>query len=176
MSVAIQTVKCQAAARHQLTRILVVDDDADFAESLSEMLDLQGYETRVATTPREALRQSTAFAPDLALLDIRLGSDSGLDVLAELRKSHPDIDALMLTAHASLDTAIKAVRHGAYDYLHKPIDSGELFVALERCLEKRRLERDKREAEAALARRRRIRRPQYGLDETLWQKSPGRDG
>ena len=72
MSIASQTAEPKAAARQHIVRILIVDDDADFAESLSEMLDLQGYETRIATTPREALRQATAFAPDLALLDIRL--------------------------------------------------------------------------------------------------------
>ncbi len=151
MTKAARTAGRQAIARQYPARILIVDDDVDFAESLSEMLDLQGYETRVASTPRETFQQIKMFAPDLALLDIRLGNDSGLDVLAKLRKSHPDIDALMLTAHASLDTAIKAVRHGAYDYLRKPIEKNELIVALERCLEKRRLERDNREAADALA-------------------------
>ncbi len=142
MTLATQTAKRKAAARHHLARILIVDDDVDFAESLSELLDLQGHETRIATTAREGLRQMKVFAPDLALLDIRLGRDSGLDVLAKVQNSHREIDALMLTGHASLDTAIEAVRHGAYDYLRKPIDSSELFVALERCLAKRQLERD----------------------------------
>lgn len=150
MTLAAQAADPEAAARQPLARILIVDDDVDFADSLSEMLGLRGYEARVANTQREALRQASAYAPDLALLDVQLGTRSGLDILAKLRKAHPHVAVLMLTAQASIDTAVEAVRLGAYDYLRKPIDSSALLMSLERCLKHIRLEWDKRKTEDAL--------------------------
>jgi len=151
MRLAVQSAAQETDKARPLARILIVDDDEDFANSLAELLELQGFETSTANAPREALRRAEAFAPDIALIDVRLGRDSGLDLLSKLKASRPDMDALMLTAHASTDTAISAVRHAAYDYLRKPIDSGDLMVALGRCIEKRQLQRDKHVAEEALA-------------------------
>ncbi|MCZ6860661.1 MAG: PAS-domain containing protein, partial [Alphaproteobacteria bacterium] len=132
-------------------RLLVVDDDRDFAESLAELLELRGYATKSKYEFRDALTLAKTFEPDVVLVDIRLGRRSGLDFIADLKERHPAIDCILLTAHGDVDTAIEAVRRGACDYLLKPLDLNYLLISLDRCFEKRRLEREKQAAEAALA-------------------------
>ena len=89
------------------------------------------------------------FSPDVALVDVRLGRSSGLDVVAALKNRKPPVLTVVMTAYVAADTAIEALRRGAYDYLTKPFDPSELFATLDRCFERIDLERARREAEAA---------------------------
>ncbi len=131
-------------------KILVVDDHSDFAEGLVDFLNLTGYHAHAAFNSEQALKLCQDESPDLAIIDINLGLESGLDLIPQLRDRQPDILCVLATGNAGLETAIEAVRHGAYDYLRKPLDESELLPMISRCLEWQRLGREKQAAEAAL--------------------------
>jgi PAS domain S-box-containing protein/putative nucleotidyltransferase with HDIG domain len=133
-------------------RVLIVDDDVDFAESLNDMLLSEAYAVRVAHNANDALSEADAFDPQVALLDIRLpmGSGDGLDLLAALKQKHPDMLGIIITAYADTDTAIKALHGDAYDYLRKPLYFQELAVTLRRCFERIGLEEKNRQVLNAL--------------------------
>lgn len=134
-------------------RILIVDDDQDFSTAIAEILDAEGYVFRLAHSAQDACEASCVFDAHVALVDIRLGRDSGIELIEKLKSVRPDILCVMMTGHAALDTAIQAVQYGAYNYLRKPIDGLDLLSTLERCFEKIRLEQEKRRVEAALSER-----------------------
>jgi PAS domain S-box-containing protein len=133
-------------------RVLIVDDDVDFADSLNDMLLAEKYLVAVARSASEALTAAEEFAPQVALLDIRLqmGSGDGLDLLASLKEKHPDLLGIIVTAYADIDTAIKAVHGDAYDYLRKPLYFQELAATLRRCFDRIDLERKNRRMTDAL--------------------------
>ncbi len=123
-------------------RVLIVDDDVDFAESLNDMLLSEEYAVRVAHNANDALTAADGFAPQVALLDIRLpmGSGDGLDLLTALKQKHPEMLGIIVTAYADTETAIKALHGDAYDYLRKPLYFQELAAVLHRCFERIGLE------------------------------------
>lgn len=139
-------------------RVLIVDDDKDFAKSLRLILDRQTrdsqrsahYEIETAHNSATALDIIQAFPAQVAVLDVRLGFDSGINLINKFKNINPEIRCIMLTAFASLDTSIKAFQEGADDYLRKPLHPSELFSALDRCFEKIYLENEKRLSDAAL--------------------------
>jgi PAS domain S-box-containing protein len=130
-------------------RLLVVEDDADFAESLAHVLNLRGFEMRLIRDPTALAETLATFPADVALVDVRLGPYSGLDLLGELAERRPGILTVVMTAHGVVDTAVQALRIGAYDYLSKPFDQTELFATLDRCFERVELQRARIEADAA---------------------------
>ena len=131
-------------------RVLIVDDDLDFAESLADLLAPQGYETSVAERPETAMQALESEDIGVAILDVRLGVASGVDLLSRLKAARPDLICVMMTAHIDTQTAIRALRHGAYDYCDKPCEPSELYAVLERCFERRQLQEDRRAAYEAL--------------------------
>jgi signal transduction histidine kinase len=131
-------------------RVLIVDDDEDLAESLADLLMARGYEVEIAKSARQAVEIGQRFDPQVALLDIRLGRDSGLDVIGMLKKQNSDVVCIMATGYAETETAITALRLGAYDYLRKPLHPSEVFAVLDRSFEKLRLEHKARAAFQAL--------------------------
>ncbi|MBN4083056.1 PAS domain S-box protein [bacterium AH-315-B06] len=133
-----------------LLRLLIADDDIDFAESLAEVLVRRGYEVRLAQDVSDAHDAVEAFEPEIALVDIRLRGESGIDLIDQFKQTRPQLPCIVMTAYADLETAIGAVRHGAYDFLRKPIDLDLLEAALGRCSVMVRLTRDKSQAEEAL--------------------------
>jgi DNA-binding NtrC family response regulator len=128
-------------------RVLIVDDDRDFAASLKLILENGNYKPLVAHSEEEALKSIGKNTVDLALLDIRLGPDNGIDLLLKLRKIKPDILCVMVTGFGTMDTAIQALRSGAYDYLRKPINPEELLATLNRGFEKIRLTKERQASE-----------------------------
>lgn len=120
--------------------ILVVDDDESVAVTLSGILDQAGYRAEVAGSADEALRKVDEVCYDAALVDLRLGEDSGLSVIQRLRQVSPRTVSLVLTGYGSLETAVQALRLGASDYLLKPCDVAELKTALARGLDHRATE------------------------------------
>jgi DNA-binding NtrC family response regulator len=131
-------------------RILIVDDDRDFAFSLVDILESRGYQVEVAHNAESGHTRAKDSDAQVALVDIRLGRESGIDLIAPLQEARPGILCVMMTAYATLDTAIEAIHRGAYDYLQKPLNIQYMLVTLERCFEKLRLEREKAAAEQAL--------------------------
>jgi signal transduction histidine kinase len=114
------------------SRLLVVEDDADFAESLVELLEPSGFEVQKAASVREAIETIARFAADVALIDVKLGTGDGVALIPELRALRPSLACLLMTAYASLDSAVAAVASGAHDYLLKPLDPQGLAARLRR--------------------------------------------
>jgi PAS domain S-box-containing protein len=135
--------------------ILIVDDDEDFSSTLAEILMAHGYEHYVANNFDDAARMIADKHPSMCLLDLRLGTASGLDLLGFIQEESPDTLSLVLTGYGTIESAIEAVKKGAYDYLRKPVFGPELIAAVERCMDKIHLTRGQREAEAALKERNR---------------------
>ena len=131
-------------------RIMIVDDDVDFAASLKLILENEDYQPLVAHSEEEALEIVDGNTVDLALLDIRLGQDDGINLVLKLKEVRPDILCVMVTGFGSIETAIQALRNGAYDYLRKPVNPDELLATLRRGFEKIRLikERQARDSRA----------------------------
>ena len=129
-------------------RILIVDDDLDFAASLKLILENEDYQPLMAHSEEEALESIGQNSIDLALLDIRLGQDDGIDLLHKLKEIQPDILCVMVTGFGSIETAIQALRNGAYDYLRKPVNPGELLATLRRAFEKIRLIKERQARDA----------------------------
>jgi signal transduction histidine kinase len=120
-------------------RVLVVDDETTVLATIEGMLELDGYQVDVASSGHEALELARGQFFDLVLTDLRLVDFDGLEIVRELHLASPDSIAIVLTGYASLDTALKALREGAYDYLVKPCDALELRATVKRGLERSRL-------------------------------------
>jgi len=131
-------------------RVLIVEDDQDFAEGVVDVLESHGYPCGVSSAAESACSVVEDFAADLALVDVRLGSENGLNLIAELKEIRPDILCVMMSAYADLESAIGALHEGANAYLRKPFSSDELLSTLETCFEELRLQREKAAAEEAL--------------------------
>lgn len=118
-------------------KILVVDDEIAIRLTLEDMLTHDGHQVVTADSGEAALALISKQIFDLALLDLSLGDMTGTEVLAALRQQSPDTVAIMLTAHASLETAVEALRQGAHDYLFKPCSTMALRESIQRGLLKR---------------------------------------
>ena len=134
-------------------RILVVDDDRDFADTVVQLLQMDGFEVDIAHSIAAARQVLAMHPPQVALIDIRLGDGSGLDLATEIKAARSDISCVMMTAYASVDSAVSALQEGAHDYLRKPFYTRDLLSTINRCLERNALVRDRDRAEAALRER-----------------------
>jgi signal transduction histidine kinase len=119
--------------------LLVVDDEESVAITMGAILELDGYEVAIATSGVDAIRKLRESEFDLVLTDLRLDDMDGLSIVSEVCRVQPDAVAIILTGYASLESAIKALREGAYDYLIKPCDVDELRVVVARGIERRQL-------------------------------------
>ena len=122
--------------------LLVVDDDQVARELLAETLAREGYRVHVAGGGEEALRLAGAEPFDMALVDLRMPDLDGLGVLKQLAMIQPDLPVVILTAFATIETAIEAVNAGAFDYLSKPFRMEEIKIVVRRTLDARRLARE----------------------------------
>lgn len=120
-------------------KVLVVDDEDGIRKVLKRMLEDAGYEVITAVNGNQALDLVPERNPDLVLLDVKMPGKSGLEVLQELRISHPDIPVIMSTALDDIKTVMKAIGEGAYGYLNKPFNANDLVISVARALERRRL-------------------------------------
>jgi len=117
-------------------RVLVVDDDPEMAELLAEILTDEGYAARTAVGGSEALWMMQSVDFPLVITDLRMHGMSGMHLLDEIRQQHPDTEVVMITAFGSIDTAIDAMRRGAYDYITKPFKTDAILAAVRRAAEK----------------------------------------
>ncbi|HKT11479.1 MAG TPA: sigma-54 dependent transcriptional regulator [Terriglobia bacterium] len=126
-------------------KILVVDDDPDTRDLLSELLEAEGYQVVAASGANEALAAGKTASFEVILSDIRLGPElNGLDVLRAFKSIQPDSEVILITAFGSMETAIEAVKAGAFDYLSKPFKIEEVLACVWRALENRNLVRKTR--------------------------------
>lgn len=127
--------------------ILVVDDEADIRELVAGLLEDEGYRTRKAGSADEALAAIAARRPNLVFLDIWLQGSrlDGLQVLELIKESHPDLAVVMISGHGNIETAVSAIKSGAYDFIEKPFKADRLVLVAERALEASRLRREVRE-------------------------------
>jgi signal transduction histidine kinase len=131
--------------------VLIVDDDLDFAESLADILQPRGYAANCVDTPEQALAALRAGAAPVALIDVRLGGIvSGVDLIPRLRAEQPELICVLMTAALDSQTAIAALRRGAYDYFDKSRDPDTLVATLDRCFDRVALQRDREAAYQAL--------------------------
>lgn len=119
--------------------IVVVDDEINIRGALVTLLEKRGHAVRAAGTGEEALALLEAAPADLVLSDLRMPGMGGMEFLRRLKNSWPDTEVVVMTAFGSIDTAVEAMRMGAYDYLTKPIDRERFPVVLEKALERRAL-------------------------------------
>ena len=127
--------------------ILIVDDEADIRLLIAEILKDEGYETREAINSTEALGAIRARRPSLVILDIWLqGSElDGLAMLDVIQDNHPSVPVVMISGHGTIETAVSAIKRGAYDFIEKPFKTDRLLLMVERAIEAARLRRENEE-------------------------------
>ena len=127
--------------------ILVVDDEVDIRDLVAGLLEDEGYRTRKAGSADEALAAIASRRPNLVFLDIWLQGSrlDGLQVLELIKENHPDLAVVMISGHGNIETAVSAIKSGAYDFIEKPFKADRLVLVAERALEASRLRREVRE-------------------------------
>ncbi len=127
--------------------ILIVDDEVDICELVAGILQDEGYSTRVAHDSDAALAAIKARRPNLLFLDIWLQGSrlDGLQLLDVAREQHPELPVVMISGHGNIETAVSAIKHGAYDFIEKPFKADRLLLVADRALETSRLKREVRE-------------------------------
>jgi two-component system, NtrC family, nitrogen regulation response regulator NtrX len=127
--------------------ILIVDDEADIREMVAGILQDDGHRTRLARDSDEALKAVEERRPQLVILDIWLQGSrlDGLEVLNIIKKAHPDLPVVIISGHGNIETAVTAIKRGAYDYIEKPFKADRLILVTLRALEASKLQREVRE-------------------------------
>jgi len=127
--------------------ILIVDDEDDIRMLISGVLEDEGYETREAASAEAALEEIATRRPNLIILDIWLEGSrlDGMELLHILRREHPGVPVVMISGHGSIETAVQAIKVGAYDYIEKPFKTDRLILIVSRAIEAFRLRRENRE-------------------------------
>lgn len=116
--------------------ILVVDDDKDMLSLLNDLLSEEGYKVAKAKTGAEALAAVEKARPDLVMMDVLLPDQDGLQILAQMKREHSELEVIVMTAFGGSSSAIKAMRAGAYDYVTKPFETDDLLATLRRVFER----------------------------------------
>ena len=122
--------------------ILIVDDEEGIRESLSGILEDEGYDILTADSGEEAVRILRETSPDLIFLDIWLTGMDGIKTLQEIKAMKTDVPVIMISGHGSIELAVKATQTGAYDFLEKPLSLERVLLVSKRAIEKRTLERE----------------------------------
>jgi two-component system, NtrC family, response regulator AtoC len=122
-----------------MTRILVIDDDKSICESLKLYLSEEGYEVATALTGEDGLKRFQTQSWDLVILDIFLSDSDGLDILSRLKGKSPDTSVIMITAFHDMPTTVRAMKLGAVEYIHKPLEIDELQAAIDRTVRRKTL-------------------------------------
>lgn len=127
--------------------ILIVDDEADIRFLIQGILEDEGYATRQAENARQVFEQLQSSLPSLVILDVWLQNSEfdGLAILEKIKAASPDLPVLMISGHGTIETAVKAIKQGAYDFIEKPFKTDRLLLMIERVLETCRLRRENAE-------------------------------
>ncbi len=133
--------------------ILVVDDEKNIRGSLEGILKDEGYRVRGVPSGEELLKQIAQTVPDLVILDVWLPGMDGLQALTELKRVHPELPVIMISGHGTVETAVKATRLGAYDFIEKPLSLEKTILAVRNALDRQRLELENRALRQTLEQR-----------------------
>jgi two-component system nitrogen regulation response regulator NtrX len=127
--------------------ILVVDDESDIRELVSGILQDEGFDTRTAKDSDSALTEIVSRRPSLVFLDIWLQGSrwDGLQLLDHIKQEHAELPVVMISGHGNIETAVAAIKRGAYDFIEKPFKADRLVLVAERALENSRLRREVKE-------------------------------
>jgi two-component system nitrogen regulation response regulator NtrX len=127
--------------------ILIVDDEADIRAVITGVLEDEGYATRAAADSDDALQQIALRRPSLVILDIWLQGSrlDGLELLKAIKHEHPPVPVVMISGHGTIETAVKAIKMGAYDFIEKPFKADRLLLVVERAIEAARLRAENEE-------------------------------
>ena len=136
--------------------ILIVDDERAIQKTLRGVLEDEGYRVSVAGSAQEALTRLQDESPDLVFLDIWMPGIDGLEALAEFKRIRPETAVVMISGHGTIETAVKATKLGAYDFIEKPLSLEKILLAATRALDHGRLERENRDLREQLGRGQRI--------------------
>jgi DNA-binding NtrC family response regulator len=117
--------------------VLLVDDEVPFVETMSKRLSKRQLMVLPAYTGREALEKLEKNAVDVVILDVKMPGMDGIQTLREIKKAHPLVEVIMLTGHATVETAVEGMRLGAFDYLMKPCEIDELLAKVGEAKEKK---------------------------------------
>jgi len=128
----------------QSAHLLVVDDDPVTVNLLKEVLAKEGYDVATALSGEEAIARGMDTSFDIVITDVRMGDKDGMEVLRSFKKGAPETTVIMITAFGSIETAIEAIRQGAFDYISKPFKLDEIKFTIRRALEQRRLIQENR--------------------------------
>ena len=131
-----KTLPDQAEATRAEPRILVVDDESASRTGLRDLLKVWGYDAVAAANGQEALERAAGRAPDLVIADLVMPGIDGMKLLSRLKRDFPTTTVVFLTGQGSIDSAVQAIKEGAYDYLTKPLDPTRLRIVLDRALER----------------------------------------
>lgn len=124
------------------SRILVIDDDRDILETLREILEFEGYQVDLAESGEAGLKRVDEGGIDLVLCDVKMARMDGMEVLRRLQAEHSDIPVIMISGHGTIETAVEAVKLGAFDFIEKPPDLNRLLITVRNALEKHTLVRE----------------------------------
>jgi two-component system nitrogen regulation response regulator NtrX len=115
-------------------RVLVVDDEAGIRQAIQQILEYEGFAVKTAGSGGEAITLHPEFKPQVIFLDVKMAGLDGLDTLARIKGLEPPVQVVMISGHGNIQTALEAVRRGAFDFLEKPLDSDRLLVTLRNAL------------------------------------------
>jgi len=146
-------------------RILLIDDDEGLLHLLTMRLTAMTFQVVPCTSGEQALAEARREIFELAITDLRLTSQDGLDVMEELLLIHPTLPVLILTAHGSIPNAVEAMQRGAYGYLTKPFDDAELSLSIEKALTQQRMRREIQRLQVLV-------KELYGLDNVIASSAP----
>lgn len=120
--------------------VLLVDDEDRFRITTAKLLKANGLQVSTASSGREALQEVSTGSPDVIVLDVRMPGMSGLEALKEIKKINPRVEVIVLTGHASVDTAFEIMKLGGFDYLFKPCSIEDLIDKIDRAYERKRIQ------------------------------------
>ena len=117
--------------------ILIVDDNADIRNIINELIIDAGYKTRLAANYNQALAEIDKKLPDVAILDVKLdkGDNDGIELLSHIKSKNKDIPVIIISGHANIDMAVKAMKNGANEFIEKPFTTERLLVSVSRTIE-----------------------------------------
>ena len=124
-------------------KLLLVDDEERFVTTTKTLLEKKGVSTLTAFNGRDALKTLQEILVDVVVLDVKMPGMDGVDVLREIKKEHPLVEVIMLTGHASVESAIEGLKLGAFDYLMKPCDISDLLEKVNEAFEKKEAAEEK---------------------------------
>ena len=148
-------------------RILVVDDEPGIRQALGQLLEYEGYEVQTAAGGADGLAIYDRFRPHLVFLDVKMAGLDGLEVLKRLRQGDPNATVVMISGHATIQTAVEATQLGAYDILEKPLDTDRVLVLLRNAFETRLLTEENERLRETIASRYEIVGRTYGIRALL---------